>query len=94
MKDRHMAVAKEIREGRMVRQPCEVCGMKPSLTRYTIRNRLIEYQNVVAHHDDHSKLLEVRWLCKMHHAAYHKAQGSYRNNGRKSERLRALGVIR
>jgi hypothetical protein len=45
------AVANAIRDGRLVRQPCEVCG---SL-------------NVEAHHDDYSKPFDVRWLCFKHH---------------------------
>ena len=41
--------------GALVRKPCEVCGEK-----------LVE-----AHHDDYSKPLEVRWLCKKHHMEHH-----------------------
>ncbi len=37
-------------------QPCEVCGS-------TVR--------VVAHHDDYSKPLEIRWLCRSHHGLLH-----------------------
>lgn len=44
-----------IRRGRIIRGPCEVCG---SL-------------NVHAHHDDYSKPLQVRWLCKPHHQLLH-----------------------
>jgi hypothetical protein len=46
-----------VRIGRLVRQPCEVCG---STT------------NVHAHHDDYSKPLDVRWLCYEHHMEVHK----------------------
>lgn len=49
-------VAKAIRKGELVRQPCEEgpegCG--PG--------------KVHAHHDDYSKPLDVRWLCARHHA--------------------------
>jgi hypothetical protein len=45
-----------IRDGRLVRQPCEVC-------RTTLR--------VQAHHDDYSKPLDVRWLCFKHHREHH-----------------------
>jgi hypothetical protein len=42
--------------GKLIRQPCEVCGSK----------------KVEAHHDDYTKPLDVRWLCKKHHAEHHK----------------------
>ena len=45
-----------IRDGRLVRQPCEVCGA----------------QKAQAHHDDYSKPLDVRWLCTTHHAEWHR----------------------
>ena len=44
-------VRKAIRNGVLVRQPCEVCGSEPS----------------DAHHDDYEKPLDVRWLCRLHH---------------------------
>jgi len=37
------------------KQPCEVCGAT----------------KVEAHHDDYTKPLEVRWLCKRHHSEVH-----------------------
>ncbi len=46
------AVNNAIRDGRLVRQPCEVC-------KTTVR--------VQAHHHDYSKPLDVRWLCFVHH---------------------------
>ena len=49
------AVNHEIKMGRMVRLPCEVCG-NPKTD---------------AHHDDYSKPLEVRWLCREHHREVH-----------------------
>lgn len=53
----HILVGNEKRAGRLVPEPCEVCG---SL-------------EVHAHHDDYSKPLEVRWLCPTHHSEYHHA---------------------
>lgn len=50
------AVSKAIRDGRLTRQPCEVCGAA----------------RAQAHHDDYGKPLEVRWLCTTHHAEWHK----------------------
>jgi len=44
-----------IRDGKLVRKPCEVCGMEPA----------------EAHHDDYSKPLDVRWLCRVHHLEHH-----------------------
>ena len=49
-----------IRRGDLIKQPCEVCQEK----------------KVDAHHDDYSKPLSVRWLCRKHHAEHHaKARG-------------------
>ena len=54
------AVAKAIKKGILSRMPCEVCGK-------------IE---VDAHHEDYSKPLDVKWLCRNHHAEHHaKARG-------------------
>lgn len=52
---RHIArwkVTRAVKSGRLVKQPCEVCGLTA----------------VQAHHDDYSKPLDVRWLCITHHA--------------------------
>ena len=40
-----------IRDGRLKKQPCEICGSKKSQ----------------AHHDDYSRPLDVRWLCFAEH---------------------------
>ncbi len=45
-----------IKSGRLTRQPCAVCGSAPA----------------EAHHDDYSRPLDVRWLCKPHHREHHK----------------------
>lgn len=42
--------------GKIQRQPCEVCGNP----------------KVDGHHDDYSKPLDVRWLCRKHHQEHHK----------------------
>lgn len=48
---------------RLVKQPCEVCG-----------------EGVAdAHHDDYSKPLEVRWLCRAHHGQWHAKHGEGKN---------------
>ena len=47
-----------IKAGKLVKGPCEVCGTK----------EIIE-----AHHDDYTKPNQIRWLCREHHAAHHKA---------------------
>lgn len=46
-----------IRDGRLERKPCEACG--------TARSE--------AHHEDYSRPLDVRWLCRVHHEAVHHA---------------------
>ena len=51
----HIAVAIAIKQGRLVRGPCEVCG--------AVRTD--------AHHDDYDKPLDVRWLCRLHHRQTH-----------------------
>jgi ribosomal protein S27AE len=45
----------EIKMGRLIRKPCEVCGQL----------------KVEAHHDDYSKPFDVRWLCGQHHRDHH-----------------------
>lgn len=44
-----------IRDGRLIPQPCEVCGKKKTQ----------------GHHEDYSKPLDVVWLCTRHHADRH-----------------------
>lgn len=44
-----------IRRGTIQKQPCEVCGS----------------MFVEAHHEDYSKQLQVRWLCRKCHLAEH-----------------------
>lgn len=45
------------RNGTLKPQPCEVC----------------RDEEVHAHHDDYSKPLEVRWLCRRHHGQTHQS---------------------
>lgn len=45
-----------IRAGKLVAEPCESCGAE---------------ENVDAHHDDYSKPLDVRWLCRSCHTLLH-----------------------
>ena len=45
-------VHRAIRSGKLIRQPCEVCGST---------------DDVEAHHDDYNKPLDVHWLCTEHH---------------------------
>jgi hypothetical protein len=59
----HVAVGNAVRDGKLMRKPCEVC----------------QRQDSHAHHDDYSKPLEVRWLCPPHHQQWHSANGEGRN---------------
>lgn len=51
----HFRVSNAIRDQKLMRQPCEVCG----------------HPKAQAHHDDYSQPLNVRWLCTTHHAEHH-----------------------
>ena len=53
------ATRRAIETGRLVRQPCEVCGAAKT----------------EAHHDDYTRLFDVQWLCRLHHAQHHLAAG-------------------
>lgn len=62
LRERHQArwqVRRAIAAGKLVRLPCEVCGIEPA----------------EGHHDDYSKPLDVRWLCKLHHREHHARVG-------------------
>ena len=50
-----ITVGNAIRDGKLLRKPCEKCGAKAD-----------------AHHDDYSKPLDVRWLCRKHHMEHHR----------------------
>lgn len=51
-------VHRAIEAGRLRKQLCEVCGSP----------------DTQAHHDDYSRPLDVRWLCRVHHVEYHAAE--------------------
>ena len=57
-------VTHAIAKGILIPEPCEICGLfgKDAKGR----------SQVEAHHDDYNKPLEVRWLCREHHAYWHK----------------------
>lgn len=52
----HSSVARAVRNGTLVRQPCCRC----------------EAEKTVAHHEDYDKPLEVVWLCQPCHKQRHK----------------------
>jgi hypothetical protein len=52
------AIRQAINRGDLIRKPCIICGDNKS----------------EAHHPDYSKLLDVRWLCKKHHAFVHSSR--------------------
>lgn len=52
----HSAVARALRNGELLREPCTRCGNEKS----------------VAHHEDYDKPLEVTWLCQPCHKKRHK----------------------
>lgn len=54
-----IVTASALNKRTLIRQPCEVCGAR----------------NVVAHHDDYARPLDVRWLCRSHHRLHHVAHG-------------------
>ena len=49
------AIYNAVRDGRVERKPCEMCGDKKSQ----------------AHHEDYSKPLDVIWLCRSCHVKHH-----------------------
>jgi len=67
----HVIVGNRIRDGSLTKQPCEVCGET----------------KVDAHHNDYENPLEVRWLCRKHHAEHHK-------NERKKDRKNVTNKLR
>jgi hypothetical protein len=66
----HVAVGNAVRDGKLIKQPCEVCGK----------------DNAQAHHDDYSKQLDVMWLCTEHHAERHKYLNEMERQAKKRKR--------
>ncbi len=55
MRCAHRKVGTEIEASRLFRLPCEICGI----------------EKADAHHHDYSRPLDVKWLCRRHHAQSH-----------------------
>jgi len=53
-------VRTSLKNGRIIKQPCTVCGLEKS----------------EAHHEDYSKPLEIIWLCRKHHGEKHRLSPS------------------
>lgn len=51
------AVNNAILAGKLTRKPCEICGST---------------NKIHGHHEDYSRLLDVVWLCPVHHRARHR----------------------
>ncbi len=57
----HKKLRYAVRKGEVSKKPCEVCGTK---------------KNIYAPHDDYSRPLDVRWLCRKHHMAADRVGGT------------------
>jgi hypothetical protein len=55
----HGVVQRAVRDGLLVRQPCEKCGAGQAH----------------AHHDNYDEPMNVMWLCAKHHRARHRELG-------------------
>lgn len=51
----HVAVQRALSAGALTKGKCEVCGASAT----------------DAHHDDYTRPLDVRWLCRQHHTRLH-----------------------
>lgn len=58
------AVGNAVRDGKMTKKPCEICGST---------------KRTHGHHDDYDKVYDVRWLCPQHHRDWHKEHGEALN---------------
>ena len=52
----HAKLWKALATGRLIKQPCEVCGS----------------HDVEAHHTNYNNPLDIKWLCPVHHKEWHK----------------------
>lgn len=59
----HRIMQNALRRGTLVRYPCEVCGDPKS----------------EGHHDNYDQPLDIKWLCRTHHAARHRLVGKLVN---------------
>lgn len=66
----HAKVKKAIESGELTREPCCICGDPKT----------------EGHHDDYSKPLNVRWLCKKHHDEVHRELNRLRRKERFEQR--------
>lgn len=57
------SVAWAVKTGKLKPEPCEVCGGFPA----------------EAHHEDYSRPLDVKWLCRKHHWQLHMRAATQRN---------------
>ena len=63
----HIMVRWALRDGVIVEQPCEVCG----LTGMELLSNNVLRRRISAHHDDYNRPFSVRWLCRTHHRHWH-----------------------
>lgn len=61
----HLLVQNAVKRDEKKKMPCEICGKRKT----------------EGHHDDYSKPMDVRWLCRKHHMGHHaKMREIERNN--------------
>lgn len=60
----HITTGNAIRDGKLMKGSCEVC---------------LTNENIVAHHCDYDKPLDVMWLCAQHHSDWHDKNGEALN---------------
>lgn len=61
----HVITGNAIRDRKLFKQQCNVCGTD---------------ENIVAHHCDYDKPLDVMWLCAKHHTEWHELNGEGLNS--------------